>query len=111
MKLRHTLMIALMIVTVAGIAHAVASDPSRTNAEGPARLAGMPDGVAVTPAAPAETAADPYLNAGAFSSEAPEPMVGCQIYAYQCTSQGGPCGPVPNTCHCALFDDGWVCAR
>jgi hypothetical protein len=103
MKLRHALMMALMIVTVAGIAYAVAPDPSRTSSEGAATVSAAP--------APADAAIDPYLNASSISSEAPKTAKSCQVYAYTCVFEGGPCGPVPNTCHCALGDTGWICGR
>ncbi len=99
--------VLLALVAVAGIALAGAAtvDPTPSVPPGPTVVAGAV-------AQPEAGTADPYLETTPFSTEAPEPMVGCQVYAYTCKFEGGPCGPVPNTCHCA-FDPGtgWLCAR
>src|SRR5438045_7992884 len=63
-------------------------------------------------AAPASDApaTDPYLAGSSFSTEAPEPIVRCQVYAYTCVFDGGPCGP-GGYCHCQYRPEGWVCGR
>lgn len=72
------------------------------------------------PAAPAarveaqlqpELAVDPYLNASTIFTQAPTERKSCQVFASDCVFDGGPCGPVPNTCHCQFRPTGWICAR
>jgi hypothetical protein len=107
MTSRWISMVALILV--AGLALAVAAPAVSTQPPATAQTA-------LVNAAPASVAppADPYLTGSSFTSEAPEPITKCQIYAYQCVFEGGPCGPGgPNaTCYCSNTPDlGWVCAR
>ncbi len=103
MKLRHALMMALMIVTVVGIAHAVSLDSPATTA---------PAAVAVTsPAAPTDSTVDPYLNASEISSSAARVARSCNFYSQDCVFEGGPCGPVQGACHCGQTQTGGlICA-
>ena len=103
MTSRWLSMVALILV--AGLALAVAAPAG--SAQPP--VTGQ---AALTNAAPASDApaSDPYLAAAPFTTEAPEPMVPCSIYAYQCVFDGGPCGP-GGFCHCQFNSSGWICAR
>jgi hypothetical protein len=107
MKMRKALLVALVAVAAIGLVHVASADPSRTNSEGPAMLAGLPD--ASQGCGPAASlATDPTADAN--SSQQPQPVASCQVYAYQCVFDGGPCGP-QNLCHCQDRPTGWVCAR
>ncbi|HZN02907.1 MAG TPA: hypothetical protein VFD06_04910 [Candidatus Polarisedimenticolia bacterium] len=111
MKTRKALLVALVAVAAIGLAHVVMADPSRTNAEGSVTLAGLPDDSAPAcgPAASFETTVDPTLP-GSNSSQQPQPMASCQIYASDCVFDGGPCGP-QGLCHCQENPGFWICAR
>jgi hypothetical protein len=112
MKMRKVLLVALVAVAAIGLAHVVSADPSRTSAEGPAALAGLPDEAApgCGPLVSMSTPSDSSFDAGANSSQQPQPVVSCQVYAYTCVFDGGPCGP-GGYCHCQDRPTGWVCGR
>ena len=111
MKMRKALLVALVAVAAIGLAHVVTAEPTLTNPEGPTVLAGLPDDLAPAcgPAASFETSVDPTLP-GSNSSQQPQPVVSCQVYAYTCTFDGGPCGP-GGYCHCQYNPTGWICGR
>lgn len=107
MTSRRLSMVALVLV--AGLAWATAAPAVSTQPPVVAQAAH----INVVPAADAP-ATDPYLMGSSFTTEAPEPVVSCQIYAYQCVFEGGPCGPGGTGAHCFCHnspDLGWVCAR
>ena len=103
MRSRWTSMAALVLVAGLALAMAAPADPSQPAATGQAFLD-------TAPQAPDATPADPYLAQSPFTTEAPEPMVRCQVYAYTCVFDGGPCGP-GGYCHCQYRPEGWVCGR
>jgi hypothetical protein len=108
MTMRKALLVALVAVAAIGLAHVVMADPSRTAAEGPSALTALPD---VAPACAVQASMEtPAPLPGGDSSQQPQPMATCQIYAYQCVFDGGPCGP-NGACHCQDRPTGWVCAR
>jgi hypothetical protein len=112
MTSRWLSMVALILVAGLALAMAAPAVSTQPPATAPAALANAtPVPVALASVAPAT---DPYVAGSSFTSEAPEPVTKCQIYAYQCVFEGGPCGPGgPNaTCFCHNSPDlGWVCAR
>ena len=97
--------VLLTLVAVVGIALAGAATPAPSPSAHAATI------VAAAPATTDAVAADPYVAGTSLATSAPEPVVPCQNYAWQCKFEGGPCGP-QNACHCA-FDSstGWTCAR
>jgi hypothetical protein len=104
MKMRHALMLALVVVIAAGFVHAIASDPAGSN-EASLATAAIATAAPDSPVA----AADPYLNAAEFTSEAGKMARSCSVYSSDCVFEGGPCGPVPGVCHCALHSTGFLC--
>lgn len=103
MTSRWAVLFALLAVVGLAMAGAATIDPSLSPVAGAAAVVAAP--------APDTTPGDPYLQDSPFTTEAPAPMVSCSIYAYQCKSQGGPCGP-GGLCHCSFNPgSGWVCAR
>jgi hypothetical protein len=101
MKMRYALMVALVLVAVAGIAHAVSSNPSPTAPEAALAPAGTIDGVTAAPACTAEVNPD--------DPSGPQ-RASCQLFAGDCVFDGGPCGPL-NQCHCQYRPTGWICGR
>ncbi|HET8945464.1 MAG TPA: hypothetical protein VFQ07_00640 [Candidatus Polarisedimenticolia bacterium] len=101
MKLRHALMMALMIVTVAGIAHAVSPEASTTAAPAPAVVVAAP--------AAADAATDPYLNASEITTESGRVARTCMSFSYQCQYDGGPCSPVAGACICGTANGSLIC--
>lgn len=104
MTSRWALMFVSFAVAGLALAGATAAGTPQATVPGPAATA--------SPAqAPVESGGDPYLGGAALSTEAPIPTTSCQIYAYQCSIDGGPCG-ILGACHCKFtYDLGWICAR
>jgi len=101
MKTRWALLSACLVLAGLGLAGAVTHDPV------PVVPAANVD--VVSNAAPA---ADAYAaTPTAVSTIAPPERKSCQVFASDCVFDGGPCGPVPNTCHCQFRPTGWICAR
>ncbi|HUD72707.1 MAG TPA: hypothetical protein VMQ62_12165 [Dongiaceae bacterium] len=99
--------VLLVLVAVAGIALAGASPVNPSQPTLPASPA-VSSPAAVLPEA---STVDPWLEGSAFDTHAPEPMVGCQMYAWQCVEDGGSCGP-QHQCFCLFHPGtGWICAR
>jgi hypothetical protein len=97
-------MVALVLVAGLALAAAAPADSTQPPVTAQAAL------VNATQAADAP-AADPYLAGSPFTTEAPEPIARCQVFAYQCVFDGGPCGP-GGVCHCQFNPGGdWICAR
>lgn len=103
MRSRWMSMAALVMIAGLALAMAAPAVPSQPVATGQAVLG------AAAPA-PDTTAGDPYLAQSPFTTEAPEPVATCQVYAYQCVFDGGPCGP-GGFCHCQYRPTGWICGR
>jgi hypothetical protein len=99
-------MAVVLAIAVIGMVNVVSAGAGNAKATDAAVTAAVP----ATPATVNAPAADPYLAAGTFSSEAPTPVVSCQVYANDCVFDGGPCGP-GGVCHCQINHGSTICAR
>jgi hypothetical protein len=112
MRSKRAWMAVLMAIAVIGAINVVSAGSGHDPAKDVAVTAATPATPATVTATATVTApaADPYLAAETFSSEAPTPVVSCQMYANDCVFDGGPCGP-GGVCHCQINHTSTICAR